>query len=178
MLVYVPLVWIRDLEKLAFTHLIGDVIIITVVVVIMTYSGIEIGDQNGVEVNALFTVQFFKAIPYSAFAFEGVAVVLPLREIVADHKGYYKLVCIVVGSICVFYIIFSEFTNLAYGNMCNYVLITDALPSTSVVTYTLKALYTVNLFCSYPLQISPAVNLLEGYIFDGTKKPTKKRYWL
>ena len=44
MLVYVPLVWIRDLEKLAFTHLIGDVIIITVVVVIMTYSGIEIGD--------------------------------------------------------------------------------------------------------------------------------------
>jgi len=30
-------------------------------------------------VNPLFKADFFKAIPYSAFAFEGVAVVLPLR---------------------------------------------------------------------------------------------------
>ena len=40
MVVYLPLVWIRDMDTLAFTHLIGDVIIITVVVVIMVYSGI------------------------------------------------------------------------------------------------------------------------------------------
>ena len=32
MAVYVPLVWIRNMEKLAFTHLISDVIILFVIV--------------------------------------------------------------------------------------------------------------------------------------------------
>lgn len=83
MVIYVPLVWIRDMEKLAFTHLISDVIILVVVVSIFVQAGRSMGDI-GVQESPLFTVQFYKAIPYSAFAFEGVAVVLPLRDIVAD----------------------------------------------------------------------------------------------
>jgi amino acid permease len=39
MVVFVPLVWIRKMEKLAFTHIIGDVIIITVVSVAFGYAG-------------------------------------------------------------------------------------------------------------------------------------------
>lgn len=39
MLVFVPLVWIRKMEKLAFTHIIGDVIIITVVTAVFAYAG-------------------------------------------------------------------------------------------------------------------------------------------
>lgn len=46
MVVYLPLVWIRNIDTLAFTHLIGDVIIVTVVVVIMVYSGMEMGDND------------------------------------------------------------------------------------------------------------------------------------
>jgi len=39
-------------------------------------------------------------------------------------------------------------------------------------------MYTVNLFCSYPLQLSPAVTLLESYVFDTVNKPTPTRYWM
>ena len=120
------------MEKLAFTHVIGDVIILTVVGAIFVYAGMEIADTGVVHQNAFFTAKSYAAIPYSAFAFEGVAVVLPLRDIVEDQKGYMKLVCIVVGSICIFYIIFAEFTNMAYGEMesntQSIILITDALP--------------------------------------------------
>ena len=63
MLIYVPLVWIRDLEKLAWSHLVGDVVILTVITVICVYSGIEIGDVGTVEMNPAFTPLFFKAIP-------------------------------------------------------------------------------------------------------------------
>lgn len=83
MVIYVPLVWIRNMESLAWSHLISDVIIFFVVISIFVFAGINLADE-GVSVSPLFTVQFYKAIPYSAFAFEGVAVVLPLRDIVAD----------------------------------------------------------------------------------------------
>lgn len=56
-------------------------------------------------------------------------------------------------------------------------LITDALPSQSYVTYSLKVLYTINLFFSYPLQLAPAVNLFESYVFGAQSTPTKGRFW-
>ena len=39
-------------------------------------------------------------------------------------------------------------------------------------------MYTVNLFFSYPMQLSPAVNLIESYIFNAKDAPTTKRYWM
>lgn len=55
MLIYVPLVWVRDLEKLAWTHLVGDVVIITTVTVICVYAGINIGDNHRVYLNPVYT---------------------------------------------------------------------------------------------------------------------------
>ena len=60
----------------------------------------------------------------------------------------------------------------------SFVLITDALPPQSTFTYVLKSLFTVNLFFTYPLQLSPAVNLIESYIFDVKSAPTSSRYWM
>ena len=59
----------------------------------------------------------------------------------------------VVSGICVMFITFSLFTNFAYDfkNAGPFVLITDALPPTSAFTWTLKSLFTVNLFFTYPL---------------------------
>ena len=114
MAIYVPLVWIRNMEKLAFTHLISDIIIFIVLISIFVYAGINLGDLGEVQVSPLFTIQFYKAIPYSAFAFEGVAVVMPLRDIVEDKPGYFRLVCIVVSGIAVINILFAEWTNMGY----------------------------------------------------------------
>ena len=55
LLIYTPLVWIRSLEKLAWTHLLGDIIIITTILTIMAEGGIQIADNDGVQVNPLFT---------------------------------------------------------------------------------------------------------------------------
>ena len=177
MLIYVPLVWIRNMEKLAWTHMLSNIIILIVIASIFAMSGKNLAETE-VHVSPLFTVQFYKAIPYSAFAFEGVAVVLPLRDIVEDKAGYFRLVCIVVTGIAIFYISFAEFTNLGYDFENNeYVLITDALPSQSWFTYTLKTAFTVNLFFTYPMQLGPAVTLIESFIFEAKSEPTKVRMW-
>ena len=42
----------------------------------------------------------------------------------------------------------------------------------------MKILYTINLFCSYPLMLSPAINLIESFIFNAETKPTTGRFWL
>jgi hypothetical protein len=47
MLIYVPLVWIRKMEKLAFTHIISDVLIIIVILAIFAFGGVNIADNGG-----------------------------------------------------------------------------------------------------------------------------------
>lgn len=180
MVIYVPLVWIRNMEKLAFTHLISDVVTLFVIVSILALAGINLGNTGEVYVTPLITPQFYNAFSYSAFAFEGIAVVLPLKDIVADKAGYYKLLSVVVAGICAMFILFSLFTGFAYdfAKPPGYVLITDALSGTSVFTWVLKSLYTINLFFTYPLQLSPAVNLVESFIFDAKSAPTTTRYWM
>lgn len=70
-------------------------------------------------------------------------------------------------AIAIFYIVFAEFMNMGYDfNHNEYVLITDALPSQSIFTYSLKTAFTINLFFTYPMQLTPAVTLIESFIFD------------
>ena len=59
MVIYVPLVWIRNMEKLAFTHLISDVIIVFVVVSIFVFAGINLAELGEVQSSPLVTATFY-----------------------------------------------------------------------------------------------------------------------
>lgn len=116
MCVYVPLCWIREMEKLAWSHLLGNVLIITVVLAVISFATSNIVKKEEVNFEPWATSKFFMAFSYSAFAFEGVAVVMPLREIVEDKKNYMKLVMIVLGCIFLMYVIFFEYCIMSYGS--------------------------------------------------------------
>lgn len=51
LLIFTPLVFIRDMEKLAWSHLLADFIILTVVAGIFTFSGIKVHDQGGFKIS-------------------------------------------------------------------------------------------------------------------------------
>jgi len=59
---------------------------------------------------------WYGAIGFSVYNYEGVGVILPIREVTADKKIYFKLLCITVSSIAVLYISFGYWTMLAWGN--------------------------------------------------------------
>ena len=44
-------------------------------------------------------------------------------------------------------------------------MVIEALPPTSYITYSLKFLYTINLFFSYPMQMTPVFDIIESFIF-------------
>lgn len=83
-LIFTPLVFIRDMEKLAWSHLLGNILILVVISAVVVFSGLEIADTGVVYKESFITNHAVKAVSLSAFAFEGVAVVMPLREIVED----------------------------------------------------------------------------------------------
>ena len=84
---------------------------------------------------------------------------------------------ITVSLIAAGYVIFGEFTMMAWGNTEAFddPLITSSLPEKSVVTYIVKILFSFNLFFSYPLVIHPANLVIESWFFKNWEKSRKRQ---
>ena len=44
---YLPLVYVRKIEKLAFTHVFSDILIVVSIIVLCIYCGIDIAERPG-----------------------------------------------------------------------------------------------------------------------------------
>ena len=168
---------VRKIEVFAVTHIFADIMIILSIITIFAYAGIDLA-KDGVKMDGIKWIDslWADAIGFSVYTYEGIGVVLPIREVTADKDQYYKLLCITVTFIAILYIVFGEFTMLAWGSTedFNEPLITSSLPETSVVTYILKILFSFNLFFSYPLVIHPANLVVESWFFEGWPKSRKR----
>ena len=91
--------------------------------------------------------------------------------------------------ICAIFIGFCEYAAFAYGKPVFdtsvdppvqtggiNALVLQNLPQNSPVAWVVACLYSLVVVFTYPLQIAPANNVLESYLFNGWEK-SKKRQW-
>lgn len=118
MALYLPLVYVRKIEKFSVTHIFSDILIIISILVLCIYAGVDIHDRGGWATKCILPVSstfWPSAIGFSMYAFEGIGVILPIREITEKKEDYLKIFTVVVGSIGIFYVFFSEFMIFGYG---------------------------------------------------------------
>ena len=160
MVIVVPLVWLRKTEKLAFTHIFADIMVLVGLLTISIYATMEVKD-NGFKSLPFITSGFSSAISYAVFAFEGIGVVLPILELTENKEGYFKLLTITLVIICAIFILFCEFAAFAYGEPLedaegNHVsglnpLVLQNLPQNSPVAWSIAVLYSIVVVFTYPL---------------------------
>ena len=179
MAIYIPLVMVRKIEVFAATHAFGDAMIIITLIVLFGYASSSLAN-NGTQFETIKPVGslWADAIGFSVYTYEGIGVVLPIREVTADKGNYYKLLCITVTLIAFLYILLGEYTVIAWGDKPSFKekpLITSSLPDKDVVTYIVKILFSLNLFFSYPLVIHPANIVIESWFFETWPKTRKRQ---
>ena len=108
---------VRKIEVFASTHVFGDIMIIITMIIIFGYATASLG-RDGVRMEAINPIDnlWFDAIGFSVYSYEGIGVILPIREVTACKDDYFKLLCITVCSIAALYIIFGEYCMLAWGS--------------------------------------------------------------
>ena len=80
--------------------------------------------------------------------------------------------------ICLFYIAFAQYCLWSFGPEAieQNAYVTVALPPTSIWTYIAKLAYCLTLIFTYPLQASPANNVIESWLTGGMPKSPKRRW--
>lgn len=117
--VYVPLCWIRNMTKLASTHLFGDIMIIMTVLFIMGCAIGTVVDNGHFKTSgepAINTKLFPDAFGFSIFAFCGMGTVLPTYDVAANKDSFFKILVYVCLTIMAIYIIFPLVCISAYGS--------------------------------------------------------------
>ena len=98
-IIYVPLCWVRKIEKFAFFHVVADISIVIGLTVITVYASIELND-NGFSHDEEFinTKTFLSFIGLAAYTFEGIGIIIPVME-TTSRPDLYPMILILVITI-------------------------------------------------------------------------------
>jgi solute carrier family 36 (proton-coupled amino acid transporter) len=179
--IFYPLVLVRKIQAFAKFHIFGDIMIIITIVVICVYAGLQDkkeGFEDSPELKWFNAALWPDAIGFAVYSFEGVGVIIPIYDITADKKNYFKIVCMTCTLIMMIYISFSEFCLFTYYEEFiskDKPLITDYLPASSPVGWLVKFLFCCNLIISYPLVVYPANMVIESYLYAGWPKSKRRQ---
>ena len=114
------------------------------------------------------------AIGFSVYAYEGIGLIMPVRDVVKYPETYWKIVYAVILTVLLTYICFGQFCVFAWGSDMKTPLISDQLPD-GFISYTIKLLFSLNLVFSYPLQLYPVNIIVDNVFFLGWKKTPRRQ---
>ena len=91
-------------------------------------------------------------IGVSIFTFEGIGVILPIKDVMEKKEDYTKVVCIAIGFYGLCCLGYSEYSLFGFGaKKSTLPLVTESLPRKNAITWTIKILYCASVLISIPL---------------------------
>lgn len=167
MLVFIPLSLTRNISKLGGTALIADAFILIGLVYVIYYSSFHMVQEGGISSTVVpFNNKTWSLfIGTAIFTFEGIGLLIPIQDSMKKPHEFPKLLaCVLTGSTLLF-IGTGLLCYFSYGTDVKTVILLN-FPADSLMTQTSQFLYAVAILLSTPLQLFPAIRILENqYVF-------------
>ncbi|CAK7565390.1 MAG: hypothetical protein SEPTF4163_003306 [Sporothrix epigloea] len=165
----VPLGFVRDIARLGPAALLGDVFIAIGFVYMYAYDVGAIASR-GWHVHETVQVWFNPSgyaltIGTAIFTFEGIGLILPIQSSMARPERFRRLLSIVMTIITIAYISVGALGYAAFGADTKTEII-DNYPRDSGLVQTVQFLYAVAVLAGIPVQLFPAVRIVEGWLFQ------------
>lgn len=180
-LIFVPLSLTRNIAKLSGTALIADLFILLGLVYVYVYSIYYIA-VNGVASDTM--LMFNKAdwslfIGTAIFTFEGIGLLIPIQESMKHPKHFRPSLSAVMCIVAVIFISCGLLCYAAFGSDVKTVVLLN-FPQDTSYTLTVQLLYALAILLSTPLQLFPAIRILENWTFpsNASGKYNPKVKWL
>ncbi|EMG49528.1 AVT4 Vacuolar amino acid transporter 4 [Candida maltosa Xu316] len=181
-LIVIPLSLIRDITKLSLSAVLANVFIFSGLITILYYIFYEWLVVNsgdfGNHIEYVFNESSFSLfIGTAIFAFEGIGLIIPIQESMIYPNNFPKVLGQVIFSIAVIMIIVGSLGYLTFGERVQTVILLN-LPQDSPMVIITQLLYSLAILLSTPLQLFPAIRLLESKLIFGSGKSSPSVKWL
>lgn len=176
LIIFLPLSMIRNLAKLSGTALIADFFILLGLLYLYYWGGLTLA-RNGVSDIKLFNSHDWTLfIGTAIFTFEGIGLIIPIQESMKKPAQFtYVLGGVMIG-ITVIFVSMGALSYAAYGSDVKTVVILN-LPQDSKFVNCVQLFYSLAILLSTPLQLFPAIRILENGLFIRSGKYNVKIKW-
>lgn len=169
MIIFLPFSLFRDINKLSFTAFVADVFIILGLGYLFYYDVLTL-DKFGIADIILFNKNDWTLfIGTAIFTFEGIGLIIPIQESMAEPRKFPKVLFVVMIIITALFTIMGAISYAAYGSKTETVVLLN-LPQDSKMVNGVQFLYSMAIMLSTPLQIFPAIKILENGLFARSGK--------
>lgn len=168
LLIFIPLSLTRNIAKLSGTALIADFFILCGIVYIYYTCSFEIILNGMKRVEFINPSNWTIFIGTAVFTYEGIGLLIPIQESMKHPEKFTSCLGGVMIGITVVFISIGGIAYLAYGDNVQTVVLNN-FPQDSRLVNIVQSLYALAILLSTPLQLFPAIKILENGIF-GTGK--------
>ncbi|KAJ1842459.1 hypothetical protein LPJ70_003807, partial [Coemansia sp. RSA 2708] len=176
LLIYIPLSFVRKIKKFASLSMVGNLFILLGLGYLFFYDFWSIVTKGPGEVVQFNPSKFPLLVGTAAFSYEGISLVIPIVESM-ERKDKFNTVLTASLVICAgLFVFIGALSYLAFGNKVETVILLN-LPNGSVWTLGVQFLYSLAIIMSVPLQLFPAIRIIESGMFSRSGKGNPVVKW-
>ncbi|KAL3429495.1 transmembrane amino acid transporter protein-domain-containing protein [Aspergillus tetrazonus] len=169
LIIFLPLSLIRDISKLGFTALIADLFILLGLVYLFYYDFLTISTQGVAEIASFNPSTWTLFIGTAIFTYEGVGLIIPIQESMKHPKQFTGVLAGVMVIITIIFLAAGAVSYAAYGHATKTVILLN-LPQDDKLVNAVQFLYSLAILLSTPLQLFPAIRIMENELFTRSGK--------
>ncbi|KAL1972360.1 hypothetical protein VTN31DRAFT_6774 [Thermomyces dupontii] len=170
LIVFLPLSLVRDISKLGFTALVADVFILLGLIYLYYYDIKTIVDQKGVSDIVPFNPSTWTLfIGTAIFTYEGIGLIIPIQESMKEPRKFPSVLAMVMVIVTAVFLSAGALSYAAYGSATKTVVILN-LPQDDKFVNAVQFLYSLAILLSTPLQLFPAIRIMETELFTRSGK--------
>lgn len=177
MVVYLPFIFLRDIENLGFPSVLANVSVFSVLGIIVYY-GVQnlqrypLGRPQISRLGNIYGAGL--VLGTSAFNYEGIALVLPIRNSTPESliRMFPAIITFSMVLIGIFSNFFASFVYYSFGDDTASPVTENILnPKAKIISL---IVYSSAIMFSVPLQLFPSMGIIEKYVFQAKSPLVKK----
>ncbi|AGO14174.1 AaceriAER380Cp [[Ashbya] aceris (nom. inval.)] len=169
LVIFIPLSFVRNVSKLSITSLFANFFIISGLFIVVYYTACrwmyDLSFKPAEGVIMVFNPNRWSLfIGTAIFAFEGIGLIIPVQESMRHPEEFPKVLGLVIITTTVLFITIGTLGYLAYGDQIQSVILLN-LPQDSLSVNMIQLFYSMAILLSTPLQLFPAIGIIENKFF-------------
>lgn len=161
---FIPMSLIRNITKLSLAALLANIFILSGIITIVFYTSKDLIVNGPSKINNFNSDNWSLFIGVAIFAFEGIGLIIPVQQSMKHPEDFPKVLLAVIVVCCCLFITIGWLCYLTYGENVKTVVILN-LPQDAIPVISIQFFYALAIMLSVPLQLLPAIRLMESRIF-------------
>lgn len=173
--VFIPLSLTRKIAKLSGTALIADLFIFLGLFYVFYHCSFVVATQGIADI-VEFSSDWTVFIGTAIFTYEGIGLLIPIQESMEEPSKFPFLLFAVMLTATVSFVVIGTIGYFAFGSETETVILLN-FPKDSIIVSLIQFLYVTAILLSTPLQLFPAIRILENGLIKKSGKYDSSIKW-